>query len=364
MVWWLVRGKRLPQPAYKKYEGDIYVILAVYNGEQFLQRVLDSIGESEGIQNSKLHIVVGSDASTDNTNSILRNAKEVNSAIIVHEFVQRRGKTQVINDLIKTVPNDALMVLTDVSVVFDKHCIATLVQRLLQNPDIGIVGGNIVKGEHSADGISYQEKVHYNREVRMKYAEGVLWGTSMGLFGACYALRKIDADSIPANFLSDDFYMTLQVLERKKKALIDLHAMIYMDLPNISLQEFKRKVRISVGNYQNLVRFWKIMVQFDALAFTFISHRVLRWLGPFILATIFITNWLLFPVHELYRFLFYAQLVMLSCPILNLTLASVNIHNKYIRFVSHFYSTNLALLIGFWKFITKNYSSTWQPTKR
>ena len=63
----------------------------------------------------------------------------------------------------------------------------------------------------------------------------------MGAFGACYAIRKELFDPIPANFLMEDFYITLRVIEAGYAAKCDLQAIAYEDVSNSWREEFKKK---------------------------------------------------------------------------------------------------------------------------
>ena len=62
-------------------------------------------------------------------------------------------------------------------------------------------------------GISFQEKTYINWEVKFKHAESKLWGMLMGPFGGCFAIRKSLFTPIPENFLVDDFYVCMNILQ-------------------------------------------------------------------------------------------------------------------------------------------------------
>jgi hypothetical protein len=47
-----------------------------------------------------------------------------------------------------------------------------------------------------------------------------------------------------------------------------------------------------------------------------------------------------------------------------MVLKACSIHNALLRFATHFYGMNAALLIGFFRFIKGIDSNVWQPTKR
>ncbi len=153
---------------------------------------------------------------------------------------------------------------------------------ILKTSKIGLVDTNMVNRGMKEEGISYQEKAYISREVRIKDHESRLWGAMMGPFGGCYAIRKEDYAQVPANFLVDDFYINMSIFEKGKLAINDVHAIVFENLPDELKVEFRRKVRIGTGNFQNLRKFWRLIFT-SRYGFAFLSHKVVRWFGPFFL---------------------------------------------------------------------------------
>ena len=97
------------------------------------------------------------------------------------------------------------------------------------------------------DGISFQEKSYISREVYVKSLESKAFGTMIGPFGGCYAIRKEYFIKVPANYLVDDFFICMNVLAQNKKAINNLEAIVYEDVSNVLSIEFKRKIRIAIN---------------------------------------------------------------------------------------------------------------------
>lgn len=104
----------------------------------------------------------------------------------------------------------------------------------------------------------------------------------IGPFGGFYALRKNLYQLIPENFLVDDFFICMNVLKQNFKSIADPDAIAYEEVSEDWKQEYKRKARISAGNFQNLIHFENLLLRFNSTSFCFFSHKVLRWLGPFL----------------------------------------------------------------------------------
>jgi cellulose synthase/poly-beta-1,6-N-acetylglucosamine synthase-like glycosyltransferase len=204
-----------------------------------------------------------------------------------------------------------------------------------------------------------------SREIKLKFYEGKVWGTMIGAYGACYAIRNEYFTAVPSGYSVDDFYITMKVLERKKKCILEMKAICYENVPNRLSEEFRRKIRIAAGNFQNLRTFFRLLwPPYSGLAFSFFSHKVLRWLGPFFLILLIISNVILAISDPFYRILLMIQGLLIIIPFIDFLLGKIGLHIVILRFITHFYSMNLALLAGFLKFIKGVETNVWQPTRR
>jgi cellulose synthase/poly-beta-1,6-N-acetylglucosamine synthase-like glycosyltransferase len=187
----------------------------------------------------------------------------------------------------------------------------------------------------------------------------------MGPFGGCFALRKELFKPVPSNFLVDDFYICMKVIEQKYKAINNLNAIVYEDVSNNLSDEFKRKIRIATGDFQNMKEFASFLwPPYKGLAISFLSHKILRWITPLFIITAFVSNLFLFSELQFYAYtlLFFCFLCFL--PFIDYLLKKIQIHIIFLRFITHFLSMNIALMIGMFKFLKGVKSNVWKPTKR
>ena len=340
----------------------VSILLAVYNEEKVIENKIQSTFKTT-YPLDKIEFLIGSDASTDETNAIINRYRLQYPQIKLVEFMGRTGKSGIINDLAEKAQNK-IFILTDANVFFNEDTLYQLV-KYYKDPDISLAGGNILNHRFKKDGISYQEKSYLSRENKIKYLEGILWGAMIGAFGGCYSVRRDYYSQVPPMFFMDDFYITMNVLEHHGKTINNLDALCNEDVSNKISEEFRRKVRISIGNFQNFGRYWKLLwPPWTGLAFAFLSHKVLRWLGPFFIILLLVSNAFLWDKTILFKILLIGQLIMLCMPVLDIMLKKLNIHVFLLRFISHFYLMNLALLVGFFKFINGVESNVWKPTQR
>lgn len=340
----------------------VSIVIAAYNEQEVIEEKIRSIfATSYPAHLFDVHI--GSDNSNDATNNIIESYAAKYPNLFLHAFTSRQGKANIINTLVAEHAHE-IVILTDANVYFGPETIYELVKHY-KNPEIGLVGGYIINTNVKNTGISYQEKTYLSHENMMKYQEGIIWGTMVGAFGGVYSIRKELYHPVPKNYFMDDFYITMQVIANGKKAITELQAVCYEDVSNVIQEEFRRKVRISIGNFQNLSSFaYLARNPFSGKGFSFISHKILRWITPFLLIDCFVFNAILYTQDILYSYLFFCQIGLLLLPILDMILKSVNIHNAGLRFITHFYSMNAALLLGFFRYIKGIDTNVWQPTKR
>ena len=360
----LARKRSLNNKFYKQEDEipSVSILIAAYNEQEVIKEKVMSIINSN-FPSSKIEIIIGSDCSTDNTNEIISELAKNYSFLNVKIFTERSGKSAVVNKLVKEAKNE-IIILTDANIIFSKNTIQSLI-RHFRDSEIGLVDSNMVNVGIKKSGISLQEKIYISSEVKFKHAESKLWGMLMGPFGGCFAIRKSLFIPIPENFMVDDFFVCMNILKNGNLAINDLDAVVYEDVSNQISEEFRRKRRISMGNFINLFHFKKLLLKpFTKLGFIFLSHKVIRWFGPILLILVLASNFLLISDSIFYKIAFFLQLILFIFPFIDLLLRKIGIHVLILRFVTHFYSMNLALFMGMMDYFIVNKKGVWEPTKR
>ncbi len=359
------RGKKGNQVIYDRIDEDlpfVSIIMAAYNEESCIREKLESI-YAGNYPPEKFEVLIGSDASRDGTVEVARSAvSEPGTAnLSVFDFPERRGKQNVVNDLVQESKGE-ILVLTDANVMFDADTVFYMI-RHFKNPDIGLVDTNMINRGMKESGISYQEKAYISREVGIKDMESRLWGAMMGPFGGCYAIRREDFEKVPSNFLVDDFYINMKVFEKGKLAINDINARVYEDLPEELRVEFRRKVRIGTGDFQNLRKFWRLIFT-RRYGFAFLSHKVFRWFGPFFLLMALIANFFLVLGNTFYLVILALHVMFYIVPVIDWTFKKMGHHFAPFRLVTHFVSMNAALFLGFFRSMKTIRSGIWERTDR
>jgi len=344
------------------------MLISAYNEEAVIAQKIESILLSD-YPVDKLEILVGSDASTDATNAILESLAGKHEVLRFYPFGERTGKPGIINELAAQARGEVL-VISDANVMLDRDTLRQLAVSFATE-EIGLVDSQMINTQVKRDGISHQERFYISREVRIKHLESVLWGSMMGPFGGCYAVRKRLFTPVPDHFLVDDFFINMSVLKQKHRCISQIKARVYEDVSNDLREEFRRKKRISAGNFQNLAHYRSLLwSRQPGVAFCFLSHKVIRWLVPFLVLLTLLSSFLLaygaIPAspYPLYQVLFLLQVGVIGLPVIDHFLRKLGLQSLPLRFVSHFVLMNLALMAGFFQYTGGIRNNVWEPTRR
>ncbi len=227
----------------------VTIVFSAFNEEKVIVRKLESILNSD-YPKDKFFILIGSDDSTDTTNQIIEDYTSRFSSITLIKKTNRNGKLKIINELIDITTTEHL-IFTDANVFFEPQTIKALVYDLVVQ-DAKLVCGNIHKFSPKNQGISGQEIFYMNFENTLKHHESLVYNFCVGVEGGCYAIKKYWFVKVPDGFLMDDFFITLDVISKKGKVMFEPEALCYEDVNDAPMIEFKRKIRISLGNFRNL----------------------------------------------------------------------------------------------------------------
>ena len=345
----------------------VKVLMAAHNEEAVLEKKLETLSAQD--YPGEMIFYVGSDNSCDRTNEIIATYAEREPRLRPVIFTERRGKPGVINHLAHLSGHDGIFVLTDASVMLRANAITEMVRPMRHDATVGIVDTTMVQVGGNEHGIGGTESRYIDGEVAVKRAEGQLWGAMIGPFGGCFALRGSCYRPVPDNFLVDDFYLCMCTYEQGFRGLSSAAAVVEEPVGQHLRDEFRRKVRISSGNWQNLVRFQHLWWPpgKTELAFALFSHKILRWWTPFLLLTgagAWLALYLLTGNYWVGALLAITSATVLGMAVLDIFLSELNVHLRALRAMRYFLAMNAALLAGFYRYLTGIRTNVWQPSNR
>jgi cellulose synthase/poly-beta-1,6-N-acetylglucosamine synthase-like glycosyltransferase len=226
----------------------------------------------------KLEIVVASDGSRDATVAIVGSFEDRGVRLL--DYQPNRGKATTLNAAWHEVRGE-LVLLSDANTFIDTSAPRHLA-RWFRDPAIGSVCGRLVLVDPASG--KNVDGVYWRYETFLKLCEARL-GALLGANGAIYAIRRDAYVPIPPDTAIDDFVIPLLAkLERGTRLIYDAEAIAREETPPQIRDEFKRRARIGAGGFQSLRILWPVLdPRHGWLAFSFLSHKVLRWSCPFFL---------------------------------------------------------------------------------
>ncbi len=361
-VWALSRiFGAVPAPARPAFDDGqfpmVSVLVAAHNEEQVIaERIANALALEYPAD--RLEIVVASDGSSDATAGIVRGFADRRVRLLSGR--ERRGKARVLNAALKALRSD-VVILSDANTFIDRDGVQRLV-RWFADPRVGVVCGKLVLTDPVTG--TNSDGLYWRYETFLKECEGRL-GALLGANGAIYAIRRTHFTGIRNDTIVDDLVIPLIMHLRTGCGIVyDTSAIAQeQSAPDIR-DEFRRRARIGAGGFQSLATLRSLAhPRHGWLAFSFVSHKVLRWLCPFSMIGARVTSLVLAVRDPLYLGLFAAQVAVYGVSLAGLH-TRTRPTSKVVRLATMFTTMNVALLVGFWLWVSGGQSGIWQRTAR
>jgi len=358
VVSFLVADRRNHSPAEPGDAGrlSVDVIVAAHNEERHIAtRVRNILGQD--YPPDRLRVIVGSDGSTDGTAERVRELGEPRAMLLA--FGQNRGKASVLNDLVAASTADVL-VFTDANTSFSADAVRKLA-RHFSDDSVACVCGEL---ELTAAAGTNQDSLYWRVEQFLKSHEGRIGGL-LGANGGIYAIRREHYRPLPPDTIVDDFCVAMTAgCVSGARLVYDPEARATEDTPPSIADEYRRRVRIGIGNYQVLFRHPEYLYRLGpATTFTYVSHKVLRWLGPHLLLLALAANAFLLA-EPAYCALFTAQLACHGMAVVAIMRPDVRWRPAPLRALLFILALNIAFLVGFMKYVRGDFAGSWQRSRR
>lgn len=304
----------------------------------------------------RFKLLIGSDGSDDGSAAFLAGQKE--DRLEARLFPERRGKISVLNDLMREVDAD-VVVLSDANTIFAPDAIRKLVAPFRQ-PWVGCVSGELhLEQEGGVSG----EGLYWKYEGWIKRNESRL-GFLIGCNGGIFALRPHLYEPLPPSTIVEDFVLSMRVLERGSQVVFEPEARASEPPCPSARAEMIRKIRIGAGGYQALALTYRLLFPTRGrIAFAYWGHKVLRWLVPVLLLTTLASSAAL-AAQPLYAGLLALQLVGVGVALAAHRQRPGLAPPRWARPISYFYLMNYALFCGLLRFLFRTQRVTWDRASR
>jgi len=339
---------------HKKYA--VSLIVAAYNEQTIMQEKFNNNMMLDYDQDLIQYIYV-IDGSNDRTYNILRYLKSLHkdkNIKILYSQV-RRGKTAAINRAVKQATGD-ILIFSDANTFLNFNAIKEIVKHY-NNQSIGAVSGEKRVKDKS-------EGLYWKYESILKKIDTKVYST-VGAAGELFSIRKFLYIEQSEDTILDDFMITMQVIKKKYKIAYEPNAYAIEDGSLNLKEELKRKIRISAGGIQSILRLKKLLLPIHIFNIQYISRKVLRWtLMPIAILTVLISNIYLaiYDTNPWWDILLITQVFVFYVSSLMYLINKKTFQVFYAPF--YFLFMHYAVILGWIRYINGTQSSVWEKSKR
>jgi cellulose synthase/poly-beta-1,6-N-acetylglucosamine synthase-like glycosyltransferase len=358
-------NKKVPMPS-TVYEPEVSLFVAAYNEKDYVDaKVANSF--SLKYPKAKIKQVWITDGSDDGTPEYLQ--KYINQGVEVYHVSERGGKIGAMNRGMQYVKSP-IVIFSDANTMLGDESIQRIVD-LFRDPKVGCVSGEKRIFQNNIQSASATEGIYWKYESKLKKWDAELYSV-VGAAGELFAIRRELFEEVEKDTLLDDFIISLRIAMKGYTIQYDPDAYA-IEAPSANVkEELKRKIRISAGGIQSIIRLRKLLnpFRYTILTFQYISHRVLRWtLAPLCLPLLFILNGIIafqqgLNATNLYSLLFIGQILFYIAALTGWAFENRHIRIKILFIPYYFFIMNLAVFLGLKRYLKKAQSVNWERAKR
>jgi len=257
----------------------------------------------------------------------------------------------MLNDLC-AVATGEIFLFSDANTMIDTNALANIIAEF-SDYNVGCVCGQLILNDNSDSTMSRVESRYWKGESKLKMLES-RFGAVMGSNGALYAIRADLYPKLPTHkTVMDDFYITAKILMENYSCVFCEDALAFENTSISETGEFHRKVRIGRANFNFIWTFVPLLNPLKPMrAYMFLSHKLLRWLSPFLLFALFASSIMLMDANVFYKGFLIVELLFLIAAL------------SGIKACNYFFIMNFALFFGFCKSFLRESGGAWKRVGR
>ena len=304
----------------------------------------------------RLEVLIGSDGSTDGTDALVRSYPDPRVRL---SAAARAGKTSVLNRCIPAARGD-IVVLSDANTRIEPEALRALV-RHFEDPRVARSAGG--SSSTTPPGQEYEESAYWKYESWLK----VLEGKQGAVVGPTAGSTPSGGSSSPRcrprpSWTTSSFLSGCSIRGTASST---------------SQRRWPRRrpPRTTAGSSvagrvspRGTSRAWgwcrgcsRRSAGFPAFAFW--SHKVLRWCAPALMLVALVANAVLLD-QPFYRVTMAAQVGFYALAMLGSVAVGPSLVRRVAGVAYYFVTMNLAIAVGFWRFLRNSQAAAWERTAR
>ncbi|MCX7304391.1 MAG: glycosyltransferase [Hyphomicrobiales bacterium] len=246
------------------------ICVCAYNEERTIaEKARNMIALADTVPRCELFVYV--DGGTDGTFERLQPFAD---RITVVAGEARRGKSHGMNVLVEKCTAD-IVVFSDANVELDRNALLELAPWF-SDRSVGCVCGHLVYSNPDESAMASSGSLYWRVEEAIKQLESDAFNV-IGADGSLFAIRRSAHHVVPDDII-DDFYVSMMVLIDGMRVVRAPTALAYEKSATNTYDEFRRKIRIACQAFNVHRLIWPRIWPKPALAYCYVSHRLLKWL--------------------------------------------------------------------------------------
>ncbi len=336
------------------YNASATLIITAFNEEKRIREKLENSLALE-YNKDKLQILVASDGSTDATNEIVRSYAD--KGIELLEVTNRGGKENAQKEAVPHARGD-IIVFSDVATILDPHGLKEIISNFA-DPSVGCVSSEdkLIGRDGKPSGEGFY--VHY--EMWLRRLESRV-NSLVGLSGSFFAARKEVCQDFSGDVQSD-FRTLLSSMKLGLRGVIDPKAVgRYLDIAD-ETREFERKVRTVLRGMTVFFKHIEFLhvLRYGLFSYQFFCHKLMRWLVPFFLAGMLVSNSLLASSTTLFATFLGGQLLFYGVAVYGW----MTPHSRGIFKIPLFLLVvNASIAVAWYQYLVGKRVVLWTPSER
>jgi len=293
-----------------KIHPTVTVVVTVYNEAKGIAAKLENLLALE-YPRELLQVLVASDASSDQTDDIVRSYATRGVSLLRVEG--RVGKTACQNAAVVAASGE-IIVFTDATTQIDRTSINEMV-GCFADPSVGCVAGRLIYVDAHESATGSGGTAYWEYELSLRQAESRI-GSLVGVSGCLYAVRKSAYRPISPDLISD-FVIATVMRRQGLRTVLEIRGICREETLTKARQELSMRVRVAIRSITALVRERDVLnpLRHGAFAWQLWSHKVLRYASPLIWAGLLVASFAL-SANLFYRLALAAQLLLIAAGVI------------------------------------------------
>jgi cellulose synthase/poly-beta-1,6-N-acetylglucosamine synthase-like glycosyltransferase len=340
-------------------EPRVTILITAFNEDRAIREKLENTLRID-YPADKLEILVASDGSTDRTDEIVGEFADRGVKLFRQEG--RVGKTATQNNAVEHATGEIIL-FSDATTTY----LADVFQNILPNfadDSVGCVAGRLVYTDAEGTGVGKGARGYWNYETFLKSAESRACSL-IGASGCLYAVRKAAYEPMYPEACSD-FLICTSIYRKGLRSVFEPDAVCFEQTNRRAFDEWRMRVRVISQTFTDL---WRNRDMLDPwrsgfFAVELVSHKVLRYAVPVILAFMLMASVLLAVTHPFYTLAAVLQLIFYSLALAGWLIERSGRRLTLLAMPLYFVLANLAAVVAFYKFLRGETYARWEPIRQ